>query len=206
MHNIPKSIILILFSIQIVFSEEITEITGISIETKQNGYMVSLSCTRPVLQNNLTSWYAPTTGWFYISILHAKVDSASLSTKKTTFPILEIQASTEDSSAQIAIKSARYIEQSEFYFSENPPEILASLRFPIEELIAKKEDEAEFLSSNMNPVSKNVLLIRKGLYFIGASLFVAGIIDQDHGENLGWELPTGAGMIVGTWLWEKYGY
>lgn len=195
---------LILLFVRGAFAAEIIEITDIYIETKQNGYMVTLSSSAPVPSENLTSWYAPATGWFYISILNAAADSAQLSSKDTEFPIMEIQASTEDSSAQIAIKSARYIEQSEFYYSNTPPEILASLRFPVMDLMAEK-DEGDLHISDEKPVTRNVMLFRKALYFIGVSLTVAGIIDQDHDEGSGWELPAGAGMIIGTWLWEKYG-
>ena len=151
-----KNIFLTLFLIHYAFSAEVTAITEISIETKQNGYVLTLSCSSPVLEKNLTSWYAPATGWFYISILHATADSAKLSSKETEFPIMEIQASTEDSSAQIAIKSARYIEQSEFYYSTTPPEILASLRFPVMDLIADNE-KSEILTAGTKPVSRNVI-------------------------------------------------
>ncbi len=199
-----KYFLLTLLCARILSAGTSAAITSISIETKQNGYMVTLSSTAPVAPENLTSWYAPATGWFYISILHASADSAQLSSKDTKFPIMEIQASTEDSSAQIAIKSARYIEQSEFYYSDEPPEVLASLRFPVMDLISEK-DEGDLIVSDKKPVSRNVMLLRKGLYFAGVSMTVAGIIDQDHDEGSGWELPAGAGIILGTWIWEKFG-
>lgn len=191
---------LILFLLAGILSgQELNLITALDINAKQNGLMLTIRSDKPVPESNLSAWYAQT-GWFYVTILNARSDTIALSKMRSNFPIIDIQSSNQENSTQIALKTAQPIEQFEFYFSEIPPEILASLRFPVEAVLASQKDGAQ---EYPKPVSRNYLLLRSGLYFGGISLTVAGIIGQDHQDETGWELPVGIGILFGTWLYDR---
>lgn len=192
--------ILIFLTAGILNGQEPYRITTLDINSKQNGLMLTIRSDRPIPESNVSAWYAQT-GWFYMTILNALSDTLAVTKTRHRFPVLDIQSTNQENSTQIAIKSSHPIEQFEFYYSENPPEILASLRFPVEAVLAgRKEGAGEY----PKPVSRNWFLLRSGLYFAGVSLTVAGIIGQDHQDESGWELPAGIGVIAGTWLYDRY--
>jgi hypothetical protein len=41
-------------------------------------------------------------------------------------------------------------------------------------------------------------------YFIGVSFTVSGILQEDSKSSANWELPTGIGIFLGTYVYDKY--
>ena len=72
-------------------------------------------------------------------MLGAISDSVSITHSQYKFPITNIQTANSTESTQIALEFKREIESFELYQSDAPPEILLSLRFPVDEIFVQAE-------------------------------------------------------------------
>ena len=46
--------------------------------------------------------------------------------------------------------------------------------------------------------------IRNAALLVGASLSIAGIISSDEQETIRWEFITGLGLLIATYLYDRY--
>ena len=46
--------------------------------------------------------------------------------------------------------------------------------------------------------------IRNASLLVGASLAIAGIISSDEQETIRWEFITGLGLLIATYLYDRY--
>ena len=46
--------------------------------------------------------------------------------------------------------------------------------------------------------------MRTATLLIGVSLSVSGIVDSDGQDSIGWELPTGLGLLIATYFYDRY--
>ena len=191
---------------QPVLGQSKPEISDLTMDVKQNGIFIKLKTTVPVDLQNITGW-ATESGWFYITVLGAISDSVSITHSQYKFPITNIQTANSTESTQIALQFQREIESFEFYQSDVPPEILLSLRFPVDEIfvqaekgnISKQISKFGFQKTNK---SRQYKRIRTGLYLVGTSLTVAGTMDMDNKNEMSWELPAGLSILAGTYFFD----
>ena len=216
--NINIAIICITLGIVSVNAQTKSIITHINIDNKKNGAFVKLFATAPIDQKHITGWTTDD-GWFYITVLNAIADSGRVASSEIKYPVSQIQVNNADESAQIALKIDETIENFEFYQSKSPPEILLSLRFPVNEIASVLEQERENMGSAVSITTEEgqfetdtgVLIpdqykrIRAALYLSGASLTIAGAaLESSKSEGFSWEIPTGLAMIAGTFIYDKY--
>ncbi len=163
------------------------EVRSVGIESRENGTVMTIRLNESLPEDNISGWKT-TNGWFYVTLFNAVADSERLATTAYTYPIRDFQTITLEESSQIGIKLAKEVDQHEFYLSANPPEILVSLRYPIESvpILAEKRatHKAQILPSDADipPPEPNVAFTSNRAktigYFLGTALTVSGIIQQ----------------------------
>ncbi len=193
-------------------------ITHLNIDNKKNGTFIKIFTTSSIDPKHITGWNADD-GWFYITILGAIADSGRVVNSELKYPISQIQAVNTEESTQIALKVDKTIDKFEFYQSKSPPEILVSLRFPVNEIASILEQERENMGSAESftieegqiatetevAIPDQYKRIRAALYLSGASLTIAGAaLQSNKSENLSLEIPAGLAIIAGTFIYDKY--
>ena len=196
--------VFILIVLQSVPGQSKPEILDVTIDVKQNGIFIKFNTSVPVKLHNITGWSAES-GWFYITILNAMSDSVAITNSAYRFPITNIQTANSGESTQIALKLDREVESFEFYRSDAPPEILLSLRFPVDEIFVHAEEGISKQPSKFEyrkKKSQQYKRTRTGLYLLGSSLTIAGTMDMDNKNEMSWELPAGLLILAGTYFFD----
>lgn len=216
--KINIAIIFLTLSIVSINAQTKSIITHLNIENKKNGAFVKIFTTSPVNPKHITGWNGDD-GWFYITVLGAIADSGRVVNSEIKYPVSQIQVFNAEESAQLALKIDATIENFEFYQSKSPPEILVSLRFPINEIATVLEQERENMESveyvttidgkietdERVPIPDQYKRIRAALYLSGASLTIAGAaLQSSKSEKFSWEIPAGLAIITGTFIYDKY--
>lgn len=216
--KINIAIICLTLSIVSINAQTKSIITHLNIENKKNGAFVKIFTTSPVDPKHITGWTG-NDSWFYITVLGAIADSGRVVNSEIKYPVSQIQVFNAEESTQLALKIDATIENFEFYQSKSPPEILVSLRFPINEIATVLEQERENMESveyvttidGKIETDRGVQIpdqykrIRAALYLSGASLTIAGAaLQANKSENFSWEIPAGLAIIVGTFIYDKY--
>lgn len=216
--KINIAIICLSLSIVSINAQTKSIITHLNIENKKNGAFVKLFTTSPVDPKHITGWNGED-GWFYITVLDAIADSSRVVNSEIIYPVSQIQVDNAEESAQIALKIEQTIDKFEFYQSKSPPEILLSLRFPINDVVAVLEQERDNMESIESVTAEELQMeadegvripdqykrIRAALYLTGASLTIAGAaLESSKTEKFSWEIPMGLAIIAGTFIYDKY--
>lgn len=216
--KINIAIICLSLSIVSINAQTKSIITHLNIENKKNGAFVKLFTTSPVDPKHITGWNGED-GWFYITVLNAIADSDRVVNSEIIYPVSQIQVDNAEESAQIALKIEQTIDKFEFYQSKSPPEILLSLRFPINDVVAVLEQERDNMESIESVTAEELQMeadegvripdqykrIRAALYLTGASLTIAGAaLESSKTEKFSWEIPMGLAIIAGTFIYDKY--
>lgn len=181
------------------------QITNISIEVKRNGAFIQLQSSAPIDKKNITGWAADN-GWFYLTVYNGITDTTLAAKTRTSYPVTAVEVVNTNESTQISYQIAQEIETFEFYQSTNPPEILLSLRFPVEDV---KEELVQHIPPEVSLTKRKIGLpyygrFRTALYIVGSSLTFAGILDQDNKSQSSWELISGVAILSGTYIYDQY--
>ena len=201
MNPIKFYLILILFVIQ-SFAADI-KITDIKINGKKNGIFLTIRSNQPISKETATGWYSEN-GWFYTTIMNAQIDTNLVESIKIPSTIKKINLYNTSESVQISLKVPP-IEIHDFIDSGNPNELMVALRFPIssmEPIFAEAKSDHKSNIDMQNAL--NYYQIRNASLLIGASLSIAGIISSDGQESIRWELFTGMGLLIATYLYDRY--
>ena len=178
-------------------------ITNLKIEVKKNGIFLKITSDKPILKGTATGWYSEN-GWFYLTIMNSSIDTNLVGRINYPAPIQTISFHNSAESVQISL-AVPIIETHEFSWYGNPLELEVSLRYPIETI---KPVFAEASLSNQNNPSLatklNYSRMRTAAMLIGVSLSVSGIVDSDGQDSISWELPTGLGLLIATYLYDRY--
>ncbi len=178
-------------------------ITDLKVEVKKNGIFLKIRSDEPIPENTVTGWYSDN-GWFYVTIMNTSIDTNLVRRINYPAPIRTITFHNSAESVQISL-AVPIIETHEFLWPGNPRELVVSLRFPIKTI---KPVFAEANPSNKNNANLatefNYSRMRTAALLIGASLSVSGIVDSDGQDSIGWELPTGLGLLIATYLYDRY--
>jgi len=178
-------------------------ITDLKVEVKKNGIFLKIRSDKPIPENTVTGWYS-NNGWFYVTIMNTSIDTNLVKRIIYPAPIRTITFHNSAESVQISL-AVPIIETHEFLWPGNPRELVISLRFPIKTI---KPVFAEANPSNENNANLatelNYSRMRTAVLLIGVSLSVSGIVDSDGQDSIGWELPTGLGLLIATYLYDRY--
>ena len=201
MNSLKFPIICFLFFCQTTAQD--INIIDLKVEAKKNGIFLKIRSNRPIPEGTATGWYSDK-GWFYATILNASIDTNLVENIKPLEPVKNITVHNSPESVQISL-AVPIIETHEFLWHGNPRELVVSLRFPIKTI---KPVFAEANPSNKNNANLatefNYSRMRTAALLIGASLSVSGIVDSDGQDSIGWELPTGLGLLIATYLYDRY--
>ncbi len=188
-----------------------TSITGLSIESKKNGAFLRIMTNKPVDLQYTSGWIRKDI-YFYLTVMNARADTDRIMATPLIKPVTKLELSHVGESAQFAFELDQPLESFDLYQSDNPPEILVSLRFPITDVLASLQEAKEQSQPDFTPAPLMTAKqpgptygkIRSALYLTGASLTVAGIITQDNSAGFSWEFGTGLGLILGTYFFDKH--
>ncbi len=187
------------------------KITGLTIESKKNGAYLQIKTNKSFNIRDASGWIRQQ-NTFYLTLLNATVDSVALEQVSMIEPFRKFDFEKVGESVQLMFELADTVESFELYVAENPPELMVSLRFPLEDVLAELKIEKEELEP-APPLAASLATsgpgstygkVKTALYLTGASLTVAGVISQDNSDGLRWEFSTGLGLILGTYLFDKY--
>ena len=201
MNPIKFYLILLFFAIQ-SFAADV-KITDIKINSKKNGVFLTISSNQPLSRATVTGWYSEN-GWFYTTIMNARIDTNMVETIKTPSIVNKINLHNTSESVQISIK-VPMIEMHDFFDSDNPNELMLALRFPISSIENVLSEAKSVHESNLDmQTAFNYNQIRNAALLVGASLSIAGIISIDEQETIRWEFITGVGLLIATYLYDRY--
>ena len=178
-------------------------ITDLKVEVKINGIFLKIHSDKPIPENTVTGWFSDN-GWFYATIMNAYIDTNLVESLRPPALVKKIIVHNSAESVQISL-AIPIIETHEFLWPSNPRELLVSLRFPLDSLTPVFADAKPIGKPNVNLESElNYSRIRNAALLIGVSLSVAGVVASDGQEALGWELLTGFGLLIVTYIYDRY--
>ena len=178
-------------------------ITDLKVELKINGIFLKIHSDKPIPENTVTGWFSDN-GWFYATIMNAYIDTNLVESLRPPALVKKIIVHNSAESVQISL-AIPIIETHEFLWPSNPRELLVSLRFPLDSLTPVFADAKPIGKPNVNLESElNYSRIRNAALLIGVSLSVAGVVASDGQEALGWELLTGFGLLIVTYIYDRY--
>ena len=186
----------------IALSGQITQIHDVLISSKMNGVSIKIRSDGVLNPSQVTGWFNESTSWYYLTIHQAQGDTARLELAKLFYPINQIEVIRTGESLQIGFRMVKPVEQFEFYYSEDPPELLLALRFPISDVMASLSSERAKKVKSLTPISNRKQIWVKTFYFMGAGLTGAGFLAGE--EQKGWEVPMGIGMIGMAYVYENF--
>ncbi|MFH1851111.1 MAG: N-acetylmuramoyl-L-alanine amidase [Candidatus Neomarinimicrobiota bacterium] len=114
-------------------------ITGVTFEEKTNGTIIRLQ-TRAVFPEGNLSSFVHENGWFYITVANGLADSSTLVRSELGSSIRRILVDQLDESAQVAFQLRPKIEAHEVYQTQEPSEIVITLRTPVMDSMARLKD------------------------------------------------------------------
>ena len=194
-------IICLLFCCQTMAKD--INITDLKVEVKINGIFLKIHSDKPIPENTVTGWFSDN-GWFYATIMNAYIDTNLVESLRPPALVKKIIVHNSAESVQISL-AIPIIETHEFLWPSNPRELLVSLRFPLDSLTPVFADAKPIGKPNVNLESElNYSRIRNAALLIGVSLSVAGVVASDGQEALGWELLTGFGLLIVTYIYDRY--
>ena len=201
MNPLKIPIICFLFCCQTMAQD--IKITDIKIEAKKNGIFLKIRSNRLIPEGTAIGWYSDN-GWFYATIMNAYIDTNLVESLRPPALVKKIIVHNSTESVQISL-DVPIIEKHEFLWHSNPRELLVSLRFPVDSMKPVLTDAKSIIDTNINLKSGlNYFRIRNAALMIGVSLSIAGILDSDGQESMGWELPTGLGLLIATYIYDRY--
>ena len=179
------------------------KITDIKINSKKNGIFLTIRSNQPLSRETATGWYSEN-GWFYTTIMDAQIDTNLVESIKTPPIVKKISLHNTSESVQISLKVPP-IEIHDFFESSNPNELMVALRFPITSMDPVfAEAELDHKSIINMQTALNYKQIRNSLLLVGTSLSIAGIMGSDGQDTIGWELFTGMGLLIATYMYDRY--
>ena len=201
MISLKFPIICLLFCCQTIAKD--INITDLKVEVKKNGVFLKIRSNKSIPKSAVTGWYSDN-GWFYVTIMNAFIDTNLVENIKYPAPVKKIIVHNLEESVQISL-AVPIIETHEFLWYGNPRELLVSLRFPPESITPVFAEAKLNNKRNVNLESElNYSRMRNAALLIGSSLSIAGIVDSDGQGSIGWELPTGLGLLIVTYIYDRY--
>lgn len=203
-------ILVLTAGLNLVWGQAPVVISGLTIEGKQNGVFLRIHSDKAIDLQDVSGWIRKDR-FYYLTIMNSHSDSAAIMATPLIKPVKSLELTHLGESTQLAFELSQPVESFDIFQSPGPSELLISLRFPIKEVFATLQTAREKLPQEpiavtpaTKPAANTYTRVRTALYLTGTSLAVAGIIDQDNRDDNSWELIAGAGIILGTYLYDRY--
>lgn len=111
-------------------------ITGVNISQKANGTILRIQTRNNFPEGNISSFFHEN-GWFYVTIAGALADTTEIRRSDTRGVIKTVVADQLSESAQLAFQMRTKVLGHELYQSNDPSEIVITLRTPLDNSIAR---------------------------------------------------------------------
>jgi N-acetylmuramoyl-L-alanine amidase len=140
------------------------DITGVSVEQKTNGYLITVHALRKF--GDVEAWLKPD-GWLFVTIANAKADTIALSRMKPFGAVRGLLTFQSPTSVQLTFKVAPDVVQAEVVNEAESHDLLIALRTlspPEKEALEKKRQRAinETLERRRDPWKMDVIVIDAG--------------------------------------------
>ena len=189
---------------------QLSILQNIDFQVKENGLIIEFDFSSDMSLEHASGWYAQTE-WFYVTFLNTTIDSTIVPSIQKPKVIKDIQFDQAGESVQLSIKLSVPPENHEFFQRSDTKQLFLSLRssMPIISMADSTiKQEIQILASEITkpelsiPEEDNNIKVIG--YFIGVSFTVSGILQEDSKSSANWELPTGIGIFLGTYVYDKY--
>lgn len=117
------------------------DITGIEIEPRLNGYLLSIKGSHPL--GDAEAWLKKPDGWLFVTIANARADTAALNRTKPIGAIRRIVAFQYPTSVQLTFRVAPDVVQADPMIEEGSNDLVISLRTQSELEIAELEKKRQ---------------------------------------------------------------
>jgi len=111
-------------------------ITGVKISQKANGTILRIQTRNKFPEGNISSFFHEN-GWFYLTIVGGLADTTEIRRSDTRGVVRSIAADQLGETAQLAFQMRAKVQSHELYQSNNPGEIVISLRTPMNNSAAR---------------------------------------------------------------------
>ena len=200
--NLFKFYFFSLFFLTQSFAVDI-KITDIKIISKKNGIFLTIRSNYPIPMQTATGWYSEN-GWFYTTIMNAQIDTNLVESINTPSIVKKVSLHNTSESVQISLKVPP-IEMHDFFESGNPNEFMVALRFPLSSMDPILTEAKSAHKSNIDmQTALNNQRMKNASLLVGISLSIAGIINSDEEDTISWELFSGMGLLIATYLYDRY--
>ncbi len=140
------------------------DITGMSFEEKDNGYLVRLQCSKKL--EDYESWVKPEGNdtWIYTTLANARIDEAAFRRFSTNSLLKKVMVFQSPKSVQITLKVKGPVNSTELIPAEGSSDILLAVHKPTEERVAEKKSPAyeEHLQRERSRWKLDVVVIDAG--------------------------------------------
>ena len=180
------------------------EITGIVIEQKVNGTVITIEKRGKIERNQVSAWTSET-GWFYMTLINTSIDTIREWPFVKTGFVTEFQAHQMPESVQLNFRLSKSVESYEIVVPDSQGAIVTVLRLPLSETfdaINKLKSVAGEEVSVGGPES--VLSLKERVPYIlmvvGAGMVAGGLLRSESVEFI-----VGTVFLVGGYLYIKSG-
>ncbi|MCC7430399.1 N-acetylmuramoyl-L-alanine amidase [bacterium] len=135
---------------KIDFSPEGYNVLSLRFEEKANGTLIRIRTTKNFHTKNVQSWIQKLDGWLYLTVFEGRLDRRNFPISQKPDFVKEIKIEQKKETAQIGFEMKKDFEQPEISQSENPCEILISLRHTKTEAKPSSKSDGEELLKKKN--------------------------------------------------------
>lgn len=198
----PFPIILFLFFLFPTMSraEKVT-IRGLTIEEKANGTLIRIQTTAPLGSDQLTAWSSKT-GWFYVTIMNAAIDTTKPFPSPRAGLVYDFQAHQLPEQVQLSFRLTGRMDTFEIETSPGGRESIITLRAPLDRTLTTIEKLRPFGSAEVTEerqITRAHDKLRRTLPNVlmtsGSALIVVGLAKPG-----GVEFILGAGCLAAGYL------
>jgi N-acetylmuramoyl-L-alanine amidase len=140
------------------------DITGISTDEKNNGYLIRLQCSKKL--SDYESWTKPIGDdtWIYVTLSNARADIATINKTQVSGFLKKVLVFQSPKSTQLTLKVRGQVTSTELIPAEGSNDILLTVHRPSEEQLAarKTRDYEKQLDHERNRWKLDVVVIDAG--------------------------------------------
>lgn len=173
-------------------------VQGVGIDQKANGTVITIHLDNTIPRNQVSAWFKET-GWFYVTLHGATVDTTRSWPFSRTGAVTAFEAHQVAESAQLNFRLSEPVESFEISTSSEG-KVLLTLRLPLSESIAAIERAWDKPTSGEVTVGPPEELtwraaVPHSLMFLGAGLAARGSIRSEQDQ-----MAAGVVLLIAGWL------
>lgn len=180
------------------------EITGIAIEQKVNGTVITIEKKGRTEREQVSAWTSET-GWFYMTLVDASIDTAREWPFVRTGFVTEFQAHQLPESVQLNFRLSKPIESYDLVIPDSGGDIVTILRLPLSETYGAIDKLRSVAGDEVSvgEVESKLSLKERLPYLLmvtGAGMVAGGLLRSEAVEFI-----VGTVFLVGGYLYIKSG-